>query len=333
MNMKNRGQVYILGAVIVGISIFLIFATLNIVEQSSLNKKFQRLNENFEREAEKFINSYVINPDPEKAELSGSFADFTRDFSSYARQINPEFGIITTISYINKDGNLVMVIINMLDIFIFITDKFHESVITPNIQRESDVNLIEGCAANIGAEIMAVGVGGDFATSSLNQDCIYEREVQLNRKILFLIGDVWYSYKVPSENKPGLIVVSKSDERTQTQIFSNQKQTDVIDNSKDKKPTCTRFCNLNANNENDCKPGANLDKIKNKCCTFFDSEEERKYCSGPNSPCCKVDCKIFKNKDTCELQNNEENAMCCFTVRNRCENSVYDSSLGRSKCE
>ena len=218
MNMKNRGQVYILGAVIVGISIFLIFATLNIVEQSSLNKKFQRLNENFEREAEKFINSYVINPDPEKAELSGSFADFTRDFSSYARQINPEFGIITTISYINKDGNLVMVIINMLDIFIFITDKFHESVITPNIQRESDVNLIEGCAANIGAEIMAVGVGGDFATSSLNQDCIYEREVQLNRKILFLIGDVWYSYKVPSENKPGLIVVSKSDERTQTQI-------------------------------------------------------------------------------------------------------------------
>ncbi|MBI4154961.1 hypothetical protein HY498_02670 [Candidatus Woesearchaeota archaeon] len=331
--MKKRGQVYILGAVIVGIAIFLIFTTLNIVEQSSLNKKFQRLNENFEREAERFINSYVTNPDPDKAELRDSFATFTRDFSNYARQINPEFGIITTISYVNKEGNQVLVIINMLNTFIFVTDKFHESVITPSIQRDSDVELIEGCAANIGAEIRAVGVGGDLIVSSLNQDCIYEKEFQRNKKILLLIGDIWYSYKVPSENKPELIVVSKSDERAQTQIFSNQKQTDVIDNSKDNKPTCARFCNLNANNENACKPGANLNKIKNKCCTFFDSEEERKYCSDPSSPCCRVDCEIFKNKDTCELQNDEDNIRCCFTVRNRCENSVYDSNLGKFKCE
>jgi hypothetical protein len=132
-----------------------------------------------------------------------------------------------------------------------------------------------------------------------------------------LINDVWQLHEIPIGDiiKPGLLITSKSDERTQIQVFTNEKSNIQIDNSEENKASCAKVCKR-SEDENTCKL-AN-DKRK-KCCKLV----EKNNCPPGENKCCRVRCEIFKNKEACELQNNAENLRCCFTVRSKCESSVF----------
>jgi len=321
--MKKRGQVYILAAVIIGVALFTIFAIVNTSEQIDLSANFNRLNENYEREAERFINTYVSSNNP--VELEDTFPEFTLGFNNFARETNPEFGIITTLSYTNKAGGKVNLVVNMLDTPVFVTTKFFKNgeIFIPS-NKEEDVDVIIGCS-----EISEGGVDsfigevntGEIAGSGGVDKCAYEISKAGADKVFLFVNDMWVGYKIPTDDlKPGLIVTAKSDEGEQTQIFVNENQLSV-DNSDEKKLRCSKICDLNAVKEDDCRPGTN--KKEQKCCKLEDNTPKNDKCNNPSKPCCRVNCKIFKNQESCELQKRDEGTECCF-VNNKCVNSIYN---------
>lgn len=315
--MEKRGQVYILAAVIIGVLLFTIFATVNTSKQVDLNANFDRLNENYERESERFINAYVSDNSPTD-ELEKTFPEFAWNFNKFAMETNPEFGIISTLSYTNKEGNKINLIVNMLDTPVFVTTRFTENggVFKPN-NDEGAVKVVIGCSEILDASLTIPGVGtinpGETVGKQGVKACLHKVN-NVDRVFLF-VNDMWVGYEIPKEKdpKPGLIVTAKSDEGEQTQIFVNENEI-PIDHSEESKVRCSEICNLNAVDQKGCI-GANPNK--QKCCKFKDN-------SG-----CRVNCKIFKNKESCELQKRDEGTECCF-VNNKCANSVYDGE--KFKC-
>lgn len=309
--MENRGQVYILAAVIIGVLLFTIFATVNTSKQVDLNANFDRLNENYERESERFINAYVSDNSP-TAELENTFPKFAWNFNKFAMETNPEFGIISTLSY-TKDGTRINLVVNMLDTPVFVTTKSYNGggVFTPK-KEESEV--ITGCSeiseGGVGSSIGEVNTGEAVGNPDVTV-CTYKITDPGADKVFLFVNDIWVGYRIPetADPKPGLIVTAKSDEGDQTQIFVNENEI-PIDNSEESKVRCSNICNLDAADQNGCM-GTN--PKKQKCCKFKDN-------SG-----CRVDCKIFKNKESCELQKRDEGTECCF-VNNKCVNSVYDGT-------
>ncbi len=328
--MKKRGQVYILGAIIVGIALVTIFTVTNRSQQTELNKNFERLNANYEREAERFINEYIKDNSPAE-ELDETFPEFTKNFNSFAKEMNPDFGIITTLTYINKQGGKITQVINMLDTPVFATRTSSEigNIITPSFYYDDDdrSKIISGCFES-GGKIKVTGVNmeGIIPTSSDCQGKFSDAE-----RILLMINDVWVMHEVPDGTipKPGLIVTAKSEERTQIQVFTNDKTSKQVDNSRVHKAGCGGLCTETLD-ETLCKS----DKKKEKCCKLIDDDENDK-CGDNQQKCCRVNCKIFKNKESCELQNNDDledayAVKCCF-VRDKCENSIWGNN--RFTCE
>ncbi len=315
-NMEKRGQVYILAAVIIGVLLFTIFATVNTSKQVDLNANFDRLNENYERESERFINAYVSDNNPTK-ELENSFPEFAWNFNKFAMETNPEFGIITTLSFTKKDGTKKNLIVNMLDTPVFVTTRFTENggVFIPSNGEtdESAIEVVTGCSEILDAVLTIPGVGtinpGETVGKQGVKFCTYPVDVAGIDKVFLFVNDIWVGYEIPKgeDPKPGLIVTAKSDEGDQTQIFINENEI-PIDNSEVNKVRCSSICDLQATDEDSCRPEAN--------------KKEQK--------CCRVNCKIFKNKESCELQKKDEGTEyerteCCF-VNNKCVNSVYDGT-------
>ena len=292
-NMEKRGQVYILAAVIIGVLLFTIFATVNTSKQVDLNANFDRLNENYERESERFINTYVSDNSPTD-ELEDTFPIFTRDFNNFARETNPEFGIISTLSFTKKDGTKINLVVNMLDTPIFVTTKSSNDgvVFTPS---KSTVDVVIGCS-----EISEGGIGspiGGVNTEEAvgNPDvtvCTYKITDPGADKVFLFVNDIWVGYEIPKkiDPKPGLIVTAKSDEGEQIQIFVNENEI-PIDNSKGNKVKCSEICNFDVDNEDDCKTSGT--PKEQKCCKFVNNNPPKNdKCD--RQKCCRVNCKIFK---------------------------------------
>ncbi len=329
--MKKSGQVYILGAILIGVALVSIFTVINMSQQTELSKNFEMLNENYEREAERFINDYTKNNNP-AVELGQSFPEFTKNFNSFAKEINPDFGIITTLTYINRDGDKITRVINMLDMPVFVTKNFFQTdPITPSL---TDINLIPGCFEPTGV-LNTAGIVVP-ANTAAPTNCL--AKFSDARKILLQINDIWALHEIPDTAipKPGLILTSKSDEASQIQVFINEETNDNVDNSRGFKARCAEICNENAVSEDGCRPSTN--RNKQLCCSFKRNTINRNnVCNNVENSCCRLNCKIFKNKETCELQNqnlenNQGPVRCCYT-RNKCVESVWDNVNGAFTCD
>ncbi|MDD5133604.1 MAG: hypothetical protein PHD81_00415 [Candidatus Nanoarchaeia archaeon] len=88
--MNKRGQFFILIAVILCGVILILSSRLNTYEERILLEDFPDLSANYAEETPKVVNDAILtNGNPETA-----LEDFTKNFTNYARSIDPSLGVI-----------------------------------------------------------------------------------------------------------------------------------------------------------------------------------------------------------------------------------------------
>ena len=88
--MSKRGQIYILAAILLAITIYSLSTTVNIIEQEDIKGDFNSLAQNYEIESFKIINSVLKSGD---VSIPEAFENFTFLFSSYSKTKSPNFHI------------------------------------------------------------------------------------------------------------------------------------------------------------------------------------------------------------------------------------------------
>jgi len=99
--MQKRGQIFIVGAIVLCLAIFVLVAKVNKIERKIIVKEFPYLAENYYRESVKVVNQAILQgEDPEKA-----LSNFTEDFVEYAKTIDPNLGLV----YVYYNGSEAVV--------------------------------------------------------------------------------------------------------------------------------------------------------------------------------------------------------------------------------
>ena len=105
--MQKRGQIFIVGAIVLCLAIFVLVAKVNKIERKIIVKEFPYLAENYYRESVKVVNQAILQgKDPEKA-----LSNFTEDFVEYAQTIDPNLGLV----YVYWNGSEAIVVNYLLD--------------------------------------------------------------------------------------------------------------------------------------------------------------------------------------------------------------------------
>ncbi|MBI4153698.1 hypothetical protein HY501_00015 [Candidatus Woesearchaeota archaeon] len=110
--MDKRGQIYILVALVLALVIFGLNTVTNKASQVNLESNFRELSDNYATESVNLVNSLLSNSE----DVASSFINFTLLFTSYAKTINPRFGLIYAFEYDDKVylGNYLDDRINLL---------------------------------------------------------------------------------------------------------------------------------------------------------------------------------------------------------------------------
>ncbi|MEK6941174.1 MAG: hypothetical protein AABW49_04725 [Nanoarchaeota archaeon] len=205
--MNKKGQVYIIGAVIISVMIFALVVVSNKAEQSALDKDFKRLSENYNLEASRFLNKLFELDNPV---LLDSFAYFTLDFSTYSRSQNPTYELFFIFALDNE-----LLIGNLLShkIELYNTDG-------------GFITEVAGCYGGINSEITFGGLSFQGGYNSLSgfEDC-FESYSYIPEKVIICIintdsssRDTCYPFKV-TPGKPQIMIVSGQTEGEQRQVF------------------------------------------------------------------------------------------------------------------
>src|SRR3989338_5694531 len=95
---NKRGQIYILVALVLAMVIFGLNTVTNKASQVNIESNFRELSSNYAVESTKLVNSLLTNQE----EVAPAFINFTLLFTSYAKTINPNFGLIYAFEYQGK---------------------------------------------------------------------------------------------------------------------------------------------------------------------------------------------------------------------------------------
>ncbi len=199
MYMNKKGQIYILAALILSIIIFSLSQTINKFRQEELEEDFEKLSNNYEKEASKLINS-LINTE---GNILEPFTKFTLLFTSYSKAQNPDFGLIYSLDY--KES-------------IQIGNFLNQQIIVDNgTQSEQDLNSLNGCYDKLSAVIRFQGLSFDAGIDLGEvEDCTLV--IPSTDKIWIQIGEFWYPFNIVRD-KPQIMIVSKLEAQEQRQVF------------------------------------------------------------------------------------------------------------------
>lgn len=204
--MEKRGQVYILVAIVLAIVIFGLVTVVNKVGQENIESDFKELSDNYASESARLINAMIADPD---IDISSIFVNFTASFTSYAKTVNPKFGLIYAFYYGNE-----LHIGNYLDTRI-------------NVQCENCApKTLEGCFEKIPATITLAGLGLDVGEqyNSLIKDCnlIQVRDTDFTGNPTYIdvtIKDVPYRFNI-KQGHPEMMIVSWENRAEQRKVFT-----------------------------------------------------------------------------------------------------------------
>lgn len=255
--MQKRGQVYILVSIVIAMVIFGLVSIVNHVSQENLESDFEDLSDNYAKESSKLINAFIADP---TIDISSAFINFTLLFTSYAKTINPKFGLIYAFYY-----NDQLYLGNYLDKRI--------NVLCDGCARPS---TIDGCFETIPATV-------DFGGLDLSV-IVYSKVInQCNLTLVkgpdfdsdpefveITVQDVPYSFRI-RPGHPEIIIVSWESRAEQRKVFT---EGNFVENSESNPITLNNVCERSAAGSCDqliCQSVAGNCVVK---CSIYENEED-----------------------------------------------------------
>lgn len=208
--MQKRGQIFILAALLLGFIVFLLVSETVYVRRNVIESNFDELNDNYEREAAKFINELVKYP---KTDIGDKFFEFTTSFTAYSKGQNPNFELVYAF---DQGGNLHVgnYLSNPLDVY---------------TQRPSTYKIgLPGCFEKIKSVVsfggLSIDVGG--TTYSAIQECIWSAkspgdENEKTYPLLLVFGNETFGYGVDiTVGVPEVIIISREQSGMERKVFT-----------------------------------------------------------------------------------------------------------------
>jgi len=199
--MNKRGQIYILAAILVGFTLVTLTSKVNYAILTDVEDNFKELSENYDVESSKFINSLL---EDKNENVLSEITGFTQTFEHFAKNQNPDFGLIFLFPYkgslyvenfLNRsilvDGQKVLPCSGQFNINIPVKDQFSSDI--PVHSQLSDSQSID-----------CIGVANSISS------------------VRIIVGEVLYNFEV-NENTMELIILSNEEKGSQRKVFLNNK--------------------------------------------------------------------------------------------------------------
>lgn len=198
-SMDNRGQIYLLAALILGLIIFLVVTETNLVKETVIEDDFESLAKNYELESATFMNRLLATNAPN---IPQEFLKFTIVFSSYAKTKNPEFGTIYAFIYSNH---------------LYIGNYLDQEVRIPSAPPQN--RNLPGCYQGLNTEIVVAGFPlQSNVPISAYSSCMLDLPVPGNNRLTFFIEDIEYEVEL-EPSRPEIIIVSREEVANQRKVF------------------------------------------------------------------------------------------------------------------
>jgi len=202
--MNKRGQIYLLAALIIAVSVFSIASIVNWVEYKQVGEGFEKLAQNYESESTKFVNS-LFNEEISNDLIFDAFFEFTIKFSSYAKSQSPGFGLIHAFN-----GNETSIQIgNFFDREVLID---FDDVINGNEQ------LLSGCYEKIDASVSFGGFSFSLENYADFRGCMGFYDIPVGNMLYIIIDGIRYPFDIVIGG-PEVMIISRLEEGKQRKVF------------------------------------------------------------------------------------------------------------------
>lgn len=201
--MQKKGQIYLIGAILLIVVIFAVATVTNIAKQERFKGDFEKLSQNYEMEGSKLINT-VIN---KETDVAGVFGNFTYAFTAYSKTQNPQFELIYVLDY-NGSVNIG----NYLSEPITIDDG--------RLAGYNDPISLAGCFEFVSASVSFGSLTASFTplAGRALSECMATIPEPSNMMVYVSIKNQWYPFKIVP-GKPQLMMVSKMEQAEQRKVF------------------------------------------------------------------------------------------------------------------
>jgi hypothetical protein len=265
--MEKGGQLYILVAVVIVMVLFGLMAVVNKVSQEDIRSEFEDLSDNYAKESAKLINALIANPD---IDIASAFVNFTLMFTSYAKTINPKYGLIYAFYY----GDMLYM------------GNYLDSRLNVGCDTCFRKYAVNGCFETIPA---TVTFGGLDLSVDIYENVINMCNLTLVRDLDFsgdphqidiTIKDVPYSFKI-KKGHPEIVIVSWEKQAEQRKVFT---EGNFIEQEEAAPLTLGEICasaEINTCNMDICSINVNGDCVIN-CGALLNEEDcmlEQQYCT------------------------------------------------------
>lgn len=194
--MNKRGQIYIIGALILSVAIFMLISQTNFVQRILFEDDFEQISKNFDVESAKLMNNLMAQNKLIDA-VMGDFDSFTSKFTQYVKVENPEFEFIYVLDY--QDQKII---------------GFHvtgEVVVGGKLLKEE--TSLEGysCVSDMCFSIGGLDLGAKNVMLWPEGEPITDIEIRGTRYNLNL-----------REGVPQIVIISREEKGNQTKVFLNE---------------------------------------------------------------------------------------------------------------
>lgn len=196
--MDKRGQIYILAAILFGFVLFMLTSRMNYATEKSIEDDFKELSKNYAVEASKFMNSILGKNDKY---VANKFAEFTEDFSRFANNQNPDFGLIFLFPYQN-----MLYIGNYIDSDI-----------------KAGGHVLKGCGSFREGSISVDDMNSEVKYSLLSggsESC--RGMITFTSRLSMDIYDMRYEFEL-NKDTPEIVIIGREDKEGQIKVFMNNK--------------------------------------------------------------------------------------------------------------
>lgn len=197
--MDKRGQIYILVALILALVLYMLMTKTNLVYEQDITDDFETLSKNYDIEASKFMNSLLSEGD---TNIITKFDKFTVDFTNYALNQNPDFGLIYVFDYEDENGDNLYI---------------GNYLRNPIIIGTTDPVLLGGCLGEV-TNCVNPGLGNMCYQSDTNKCYFVEPSIS---SLDITIGSRLYTIDVV-KGRPEIVIVSREDKGDQRKVYAEE---------------------------------------------------------------------------------------------------------------
>ena len=210
--MNKRGQIYIIVSLIIGLIIFVLTIKSNFVNLTPTNDDYREISQNYNHESSQFIASKIklSSGKPGADEISQQIFSFSKDFTEYAKSINPDFGLIY---FLNYENNLLIGNFFDKNIFISINNQEYIEIVGCYSINSATINSGQGPGNNI--EVSTTQ--GNYNEDACRK--VIPISTQINNFNLKIKGEdeLEYNIKFISE-QPEVILISRENVIQQNEV-------------------------------------------------------------------------------------------------------------------